>query len=109
MALGAAHRDAVFAAVGLATDPAATYAICIGDPAMDRAERGCRKRREHERVRGNRNRNASALVAPEPSCNEEVGVTAIALCAGRAARLASVATGQEDEAWSLRLRRPAGE
>ena len=45
----------------------------------------------------------------KPRCDEEVGVAAIPLRAGRTARLASVATGDEDEAWGLRPRRPPGE
>jgi hypothetical protein len=106
MALGAAHRDAVFAFLRLTTDPAAASTVCIDHAAMNRAERWCRERREDERVRGNVSRDASSLVARKARCHQEVGVAAVALRAGRTTRLASVATGHEDEAWSLPSRRP---
>jgi hypothetical protein len=107
MALQALHRDAVFAGVGGATEPAAaSTATGIDDTAMDRAERGCGERREHERMRGNISRDTSLFAPGQPGGNEEVGVTAIAFRAGRTTRLASIATGNEHEAGSFGSRRP---
>jgi hypothetical protein len=105
MTLRATHRYAVFAAVGLATDPAAAHAAGIDEPAMDRAERWCGECREHERVRRHSWRDPTLPVACKPSGDEEVGVAAIALRARWAARLASIATSHEDEARSFGSRR----
>jgi hypothetical protein len=84
MALGAAHRDAVFAAVVWATDPAAaSTATGIDHTAMDCAEGGCGERREDERVRGDVSRDTFLFATGQTGGDEEVGVTAIALRAGR--------------------------
>jgi hypothetical protein len=99
----------VFAAVGLATDPAAAHAAGIDEPAMDRAERWCGECREHERVRRHSWRDPTLPVARQSGCDEEVGVTTIAFRAGRTPRLASVATGNEDEARSSGSRRAPSE
>jgi hypothetical protein len=100
MALGAAHRDAVIAGLRT-TDPAAADATSIDDPAMDRAERWRRERREDERVRGNVSRDTFLFAPGQPGGNQEVGVAAVALRAGRTARLPSIATGHQDEAGGL--------
>jgi len=76
---------------------------------MDRPERRCGERREDERMRGDRRRNAFRLVARKPSRDEEVGVAPVPLRARRTARLASIAAGHEHEARSLRSRRPSGQ
>jgi hypothetical protein len=106
VALLAAEGDAVFAFLRLATDPAASYATCIDHTAMDGAERWCSERREDERVRGNVSRDALLFAPGQSSGDEEVGVSAITLRAGRTARLPSVATGHEHEARSLGSSRP---
>ncbi len=109
MALGAAHRDAVFAFLRFTTDPAAAHATSIDHAAMNRPERWCGERREDERVRGNVSRDTFLFAPGQPGGDEEIGVTAIAFRAGRTARLPPVATGDEHEARSLRPRGPAGE
>jgi hypothetical protein len=104
--LETAERDPVFAAVGRATEPAAaSTATGIDEPAMDRPERWCSERREDERMRGNVSRDTFLFASGQPGGDEEVGVTAIALRAGRTPRLASVATGHEDEARTSGSRR----
>ena len=90
------------ACLALATEPAAaSTATGIDDTAMDRAERWRRKRREHERVRGDVSRDTFLFAPGKSSRNEEVGVPAVTLRTGRTAGLPSVATGHEDEARSL--------
>jgi hypothetical protein len=80
VAIQAAHRHAVFACTGLATEPApASTATGIDRTAMDRPERRCRERREHERVRGYVSRDTFLFVPGESSRDEEVGVPAVAL------------------------------
>jgi hypothetical protein len=83
MALGAAHRDAVLAYQRFTTDPAAADATSIDHTAMDRPERWCGERREDERVRYNVSRDTFLFAPGQPGGDEEVGVTAIALRAGR--------------------------
>jgi len=110
MALETAHRNAVFAYLGLATAwSAPASATCIDHTAMDCPERRSGERREHERVRSNVSRDTLLFAPGQPGGDEEVGVTAVAFRAGRTARLPSVATGHEDEARSLGFRRSAGQ
>jgi hypothetical protein len=78
MTLETAERDAVFAFLSLVAEPAAAYASGIDHPAMYRAERWCRERREDERVRGYVRRDTLLLAPGQPRGDEEVGVPAIA-------------------------------
>jgi hypothetical protein len=109
MTLETAERDAVFTFLRLATDPAAVHATTVDHTAMNRAERGCGERREDQRMRCDVSRDTLLFASGQPGSDEVVGVPAIPLRAGRTPRLASVATGDEHEARSLRPRGPAGE
>ena len=73
----------MLAGLQLPTEPAAAYATGIDHTAMDRAERRCGERREDERVRSNVSRDTLLFAPGQPGGDEEVGVTAVPLRAGR--------------------------